>query len=154
MQTANQFRQTLEDEIVNEITIRADDIARDVVTAVWNAVDNQIGAFRDEAHDADQARGHYKRSAEHIGAKRDLAEQVLAEWESGRLPADDALRMIRAALAVGDVKTLEQLRAANPQPTAEGFCTFGVTDAPGSGCVLLAGHEPANRHIVTPGDDD
>jgi hypothetical protein len=112
MQTADQFRQTLEDEIVNEITDRADDMARDVVAAVWNAVDNQIGAFRDEARDADQARGHYKRSAEHIGAKRDLAEQVLSEWESGRLPAQDALRMIRAALAVGDVKTLEQLRAA------------------------------------------
>ena len=112
MQTADQFRRTLEDEVVNEITSRADDLARDVVTAVWNAVDNQIGAYRDEARDADQARGHYKRSADHIGAKRDLAEQVLAEWESGRLPAEGALRMIRAALAVGDVKTLDQLRAS------------------------------------------
>jgi hypothetical protein len=110
MQTADQFRRTLEDEVVNEITSQADSIARDVVTAVWNAVDNQIGAYRDEAREADQARGHYKRSAEHIAAKRDLAEQVVGEWESGRLPAEDALRMIRAALAVGDVKTLDQLR--------------------------------------------
>lgn len=34
------------------------------------------------------------------------------------------------------------------------FCDFGVTDASGSGCILMAGHEPANRHVVTPGDTD
>jgi hypothetical protein len=112
--TADQFRRTLEDEVVNEITGQADSIARDVITAVWNAVDNQIGAYRDDAREADQARGHYKRSADHLGAKRDLAESVLDEWESGRLPADDALRMIRSALAVGDVKTLAQLRTDTP----------------------------------------
>jgi hypothetical protein len=48
----------------------------------------------------------------------------------------------------------EQLLAAARQAEEPRFCDFGVTDAPGSGCVLLAGHEPANRHIVTPGDED
>jgi hypothetical protein len=114
--TADQFRRTLEDEVANEISGHADDIASGIVTALWNAVDNQIGEHRDYARDAGQARDHYRRSAEHVSAKRDLAEAVLNEWESGRLLADDALRMIRVALAVGEVKTLAQLRAAAPAP--------------------------------------
>ena len=116
-QTADQFRRALEDEVVNEITGQADSIARDVVIAIWNAVDEQIGAHRQDAADAGVARDRARRIAEHIAAKRDLAESVLAEWESGRLPAEQALRMVRAALAVGDVMTLEQLRDA-AQPTA------------------------------------
>ncbi|WP_333758444.1 hypothetical protein [Streptomyces sp. ISBFB 2968] len=32
------------------------------------------------------------------------------------------------------------------------LCPFGEGDAPGSGCILPAGHQPANRHVVTPGD--
>ena len=43
------------------------------------------------------------------------------------------------------------------QPASEDeetFCTFGEGDAPGSGCILPAGHEPANRHLYTPGDGD
>ncbi|MGW4493812.1 hypothetical protein [Streptomyces sp. NPDC004376] len=109
--TADQFRRTLEDGVENEITGMADEIARTIVTSLWNSVDDQIGAYRDQARDADKHRGFYQRSAEHIGAKRDLAETVLTEWESGRLGAEDALRMIRAALAVGNVQTLDQLRA-------------------------------------------
>lgn len=35
-----------------------------------------------------------------------------------------------------------------------GWCTFGEGDAPGAGCILPAGHEPPNRHVVTPGDTD
>ncbi|ELP67629.1 hypothetical protein STRTUCAR8_08605 [Streptomyces turgidiscabies Car8] len=38
--------------------------------------------------------------------------------------------------------------------TDPGWCTFGEDDAPGSGCILPAGHQPPNRHIVTPGDTD
>ncbi|MEU3851763.1 hypothetical protein [Streptomyces sp. NPDC029554] len=41
-----------------------------------------------------------------------------------------------------------------PQADGERFCDFGVTSAPGSGCILLAGHQPPNRHVVTPGDDE
>lgn len=115
-QTADQFRRTLEDTVENEISSRVDDIARDVVTAVWNAVDDQIGAHRDYVRDAGQARDFARRQVDHIAAKRDLAEKVIDEWESGRLLADDALRMIRAALEVGDVKTLDQLRAAVSAP--------------------------------------
>lgn len=40
------------------------------------------------------------------------------------------------------------------QPEGETFCSFGEGEAPGSGCILPAGHEPANRHVVTPGDVD
>lgn len=35
-----------------------------------------------------------------------------------------------------------------------GWCTFGEDDAPGAGCILPAGHQPPNRHLVTPGDTD
>ncbi|MET8113748.1 hypothetical protein [Streptomyces prasinus] len=41
-----------------------------------------------------------------------------------------------------------------PARGAGELCPFGEGDAPGSGCILPAGHEPANRHIVTPGDVD
>jgi hypothetical protein len=44
--------------------------------------------------------------------------------------------------------------AAEEPEQEQTFCDFGVTSAPGSGCILLAGHEPTNRHIVTPGDTD
>ena len=110
----DQFRQSLEGSVENEISDHVESLARGIVTAVWNAVDDQIGAHRQHAADADQHRDFYKRSAEHIIAKRDLAEAVLAEWEADRLLAEDALRMIRSALAVGDVKTLEQLRTTAP----------------------------------------
>jgi hypothetical protein len=42
-----------------------------------------------------------------------------------------------------------------PKPAEEtGWCSFGEDDAPWSGCILPAGHEPASRHLVTPGDVD
>ena len=45
-----------------------------------------------------------------------------------------------------------------PEPTtdpyANGVCPFGEDIAPGAGCILPAGHEPADRHIVTDGDLD
>lgn len=41
-----------------------------------------------------------------------------------------------------------------PEPEVTGWCTFGEDDAPGAGCILPAGHDPANRHVVTPGDVD
>jgi hypothetical protein len=44
-----------------------------------------------------------------------------------------------------------------PKPPARSkgeLCPFGEGDAPGSGWILPAGHEPANRHVVTPGDAD
>lgn len=116
-QTADQFRRTLEDAVENEISSHADDIARDVVTALWNTVDDQIGAHRQYADDAGVARDFAQRQAAHIAAKRDLAEQVIDQWESGHLLAEQALRMIRFALASGDIKTLDQLRAIT-QPTA------------------------------------
>ncbi|MFJ4808532.1 hypothetical protein [Streptomyces longwoodensis] len=115
-QNVDQFRRTLEDTIETEISSRVDDIARDVVTAVWNAVDDQIGEHRQYVEDAGQARDFARRQTERIAAKRDLAEIVLDEWESGRLVADQALRMIRSALAVGEVKTLDQLRSTIPAP--------------------------------------
>lgn len=110
----DQFRRGLEGSVESEISAHADDLARGVVAAVWNAVDDQIGAHRQYADDAGKARDFAQRQAEHIAAKRDLAEQVIGLWEAGHVGADEALRMIRSALAVGDVKTLDQLR--NPAP--------------------------------------
>ncbi|GAA1887747.1 hypothetical protein GCM10009837_06910 [Streptomyces durmitorensis] len=110
----DQFRRSLEDSVESEISSHADDLARDVVSAVWNAVDDQIGAHRQYADDAGKARDFAQRQTGHIAAKRDLAEQVIGLWDSGRLAAEEALRMIRSALAVGEVKTLDQLRTPAP----------------------------------------
>lgn len=44
--------------------------------------------------------------------------------------------------------------AAEAPEEKQTFCDFGVTDTPGSGCILMAGHEPASRHVVTAGDTD
>jgi len=65
-----------------------------------------------ELDDTVLTRDFHQNSARHLADKRDVAEQVLSEWEGGRLSPEAALKMIRAALAVGDVKTLEQLRKA------------------------------------------
>jgi predicted lipid-binding transport protein (Tim44 family) len=110
----NQFRRSLEDSVESEISDHADQLSRDVVAAVWNAVDDQIGAHRQYAEDAGKARDFAQKQAEHIAAKRDLAEQVLGLWEKDFLAADEALRMVRSALATGDVKTLDQLRTPAP----------------------------------------
>lgn len=110
----DQFRHSLESSVESEISDHAETLARDVVAAVWNAVDDQIGAHRQYAEDAGKARDFAQRQTEHIAAKRDLAEQVIDLWEKDFLEADEALRMIRSALAVGDVKTLDQLRTPTP----------------------------------------
>jgi hypothetical protein len=110
----DQFRLSLESSVESEISSHADELARDVVATVWNAVDDQIGAHRRHAGNADQARDFAQRQVEHIAAKRDLAEQVLGLWEKDFLEADGALRMVRSALATGDVKTLDQLRTPAP----------------------------------------
>jgi hypothetical protein len=110
----DQFRASLEGAVEGEISDHAESLARDVVAAVWNAVDDQIGAHRQHAEDANEARDFAQRQVEHIAAKRDLAEQVIDLWEKDAVTAVDALRMVRSALAVGDVKTLEQLRNAAP----------------------------------------
>lgn len=39
-----------------------------------------------------------------------------------------------------------------PNPYANGVCTYGEDQAPGSGCIKPAGHNGA--HLVTPGDTD
>jgi hypothetical protein len=62
-----------------------------------------------ELADTQLARDFHQNSARHLADKRDLAESVLGEWEDGRIEADRALRMIRVALAVGEVKTMAQL---------------------------------------------
>jgi len=82
--------------------------------------------------------------------------EAFAEEDPAKLRAE----LIQvAAVAVAwieaiDRRTTEEQPAETPEAQGETFCTFGVTSAPGSGCLLPAGHEPANRHIVTPGDTD
>lgn len=64
---------------------------------------------RKDLADTEMMRNFHQRSSEHLAEKRDLAEHVLSQWEGGHLRDGQALRMIRAALAVGDVKTFAQL---------------------------------------------
>ncbi|MBT2429408.1 hypothetical protein J7F02_28280 [Streptomyces sp. ISL-112] len=45
-----------------------------------------------------------------------------------------------------------QRATGKPSTFANGVCPFGEDQGRGAGCILPAGHEPANRHVVTPGD--
>ncbi|MFH8867106.1 hypothetical protein [Streptomyces griseus] len=45
-----------------------------------------------------------------------------------------------------------QRAAGKPDAFANGVCPFGEDQGRGAGCILPAGHMPANRHVVTPGD--
>jgi hypothetical protein len=111
----DRFRQTLKDGVEGELESYTEDIAKSVVATLWNAVDDHCAKYLDHAREANEARNHYQRSAEHIAAKRDLAELVLTEWASGDLAPEAALRMIRSALAVGDVKTRSELEQAKAE---------------------------------------
>lgn len=83
-------------------------------------------------------------------------------WRAHHWPDhDDALafaREVAPEMRVNGHTATEVWRrtqeAGQSEPVEETFCTFGEGDAPGSGCILPAGHEPANRHVVTPGDVD
>lgn len=61
-----------------------------------------------ELEDTAGFRDSYARSADHLAGKRDRAEQLIADWERGDLAAYDALRAIKAALAVGPLATAEE----------------------------------------------
>jgi hypothetical protein len=93
-------------------------------------------------------------------ARQNLYREAATLAESLRElgPAYGARKSAQVSENVGILRVAEELRrrAAEPQTadSGEGFCRFGVTSAPGSGCILPAGHEPANRHVVTPGDVD
>lgn len=82
--------------------------------AWWRAAERAHGQLRQHASDTELTRDFHQTSARHLADKRDLAEEVLSEWEAGRLAPEKTLRMIRAALAVGEVKTIEQLRKETP----------------------------------------
>ncbi|HTE57044.1 MAG TPA: hypothetical protein VK698_39595 [Kofleriaceae bacterium] len=75
-------------------------------------LDAEVARLAKELADTTESRDFYARSARHIAAKRNLAEVVICLWDSGDLPADTALRMIRSALDVGDVQTFDALTAA------------------------------------------
>ena len=107
----DRFHQTLKDGVEGELESYTDEIAKSIVATIWNACDDERGRLAEQVRDAERMRDFEHRSAKHIMAKRDLAEAVLAEWESGALEPTTALRMIRSALAVGDVKTRAQLDA-------------------------------------------
>lgn len=97
--------------------------------------------------------------ADRAAVLREAAD--IADEEARHLYNDMGQRAAAGARLVGArlrrLADEAQQAESEPQPdapTSDRFCTFGVTDVPGSGCVLLAGHEPANRHVVTDGDLD
>lgn len=98
------------EEVIGEHSSMNDpwDNAYNLITPV--AVVDQL---RRDLRDVEETRGFHARSAAHIAEKRDLAEQVIYLWDSGALKAEIALRMVQSALAVGDVKTIDQLKAVS-----------------------------------------
>jgi hypothetical protein len=83
--------------------------------AWWRAAERAHGQLRQHTSDTELTRDFHQNSARHLADKRDVAEEVLSEWEAGSLAPEKALRMIRAALAVGEVKTIGQLRKETPE---------------------------------------
>lgn len=78
-------------------------------------------------------------------------------------PAYGARKSAQVSENVGILRVADELRRrageadGAKEPAAvdsKTFCSFGEGEAPGSGCILLAGHEPASRHVVTPADVD
>jgi hypothetical protein len=110
--SADQFHTTLAGSVEDAITEHADELARSIVATLSGAIDDERGRLIEAAEEAARARDFAHGSAEHIAAKRNLAEEVLIGWETGDIQADTALRMIRAALAVGPVMTVDELKAA------------------------------------------
>lgn len=82
--------------------------------AWWRAAERAHGKVRQNLHDTELIRDFNQNSARHLADKRDVVEEALTEWEAGRLSPETALKMIRAALAVGEVKTLAELRKETP----------------------------------------
>lgn len=83
--------------------------------AWWRAAERAHGELRQHVGDTELTRDFHQNSARHLADKRDVAEEVLSQWESGVLAPEKALRMIRGALAVGDVKTIQELRKETPE---------------------------------------
>ncbi|MGW7398109.1 hypothetical protein ACWGH7_16610 [Streptomyces cyaneofuscatus] len=57
-------------------------------------------------------------------------------------------------MAPADEKPSDGLNGEHMDAFANGVCAYGENRATGAGCILPAGHEPTNRHVVTPGDAD
>lgn len=107
------------------------------LTTARAAVLREIATLQDQTATTDVIR---KRRS--IAAARRLVAVEL------RFMAEDAAASAVEAHVVAD-------DSDDPETSYEkGLCTFGEGDAPGSGCILPAGHQPASRHIVTAGDAD
>lgn len=72
----------------------------------------EVRRLADLVREACMLRDFHRRQADHLAAKRDLAETVLAKWQAGDLKPEQALWMLQDAHAVGDVKTFDQLLGA------------------------------------------
>lgn len=111
--------------------LRDEPIDNDPAHRDWTAEQDNTQIYRDatfityarrdvpflltELADTQLIRDFHQTSERHLADKRDAAEEVLSEWEAGSLAPEKALRMIRAALAVGEVKTIQQLRKETPE---------------------------------------
>lgn len=71
----------------------------------WDNACEELHRQRQELADTAMMRDFNGRSAEHIAAKRNLAEAAIASWDRGEIDGDAAVLMIRKALADGPVTT-------------------------------------------------
>lgn len=63
----------------------------------------EVTRLRTELADTAMMRDFSQRSAEHIAAKRDLAETAIASWEACEISAAAALLIVKKSLAIGPV---------------------------------------------------
>lgn len=67
----------------------------------WDNAHEELHQQRQELADTAMMRDFNQRSAEHIAAKRNLAEAAIAGWDRDEISGDAAVLMIRKALADG-----------------------------------------------------
>lgn len=104
----------------------------------WDNAHEELHRQRQELADTAMMRDFNQRSAEHIAAKRDLAEAAIAAWDRGEISADAAILIVRKSLADGPVAGSESSETA-PAPICPvcqndpaGCTCFGKTPASGS----------------------
>jgi hypothetical protein len=69
--------------------------------AAFRYIDQESHQQRQELADAVMMRDFNQRSAEHIAAKRDLAEAAITSWDRDEISGDTAVLLIKRALADG-----------------------------------------------------
>lgn len=82
----------------------------------------EVERLRAELADTAMMRDFNQRSAEHIAAKRDLAEAAIAAWDRDEISGDAAVLMIRKALADGSAPAVTPACSCHAERVHQAGC--------------------------------